>query len=71
MNGTTTATASNAEYAKDAEYDNDGPRVNGNVKVLPFSAIFAPSALRAFRRGRRPRADARRFVRWPARRRYA
>ena len=38
MNGTTTATAFNAEYAKYAEDDNGGPRVNGNVNVLPFSA---------------------------------
>ncbi len=64
-----TATASNAE---DAEDDNGRPRVNGNVKVLPFSAIFAPSALRAFRlicvhlRPRRIAPDQRRALARPA-----
>ncbi len=50
MNGTTTATAFNAEYAKDAEEDNGGPRVNGNgsvVSFLPMSAFDVLGALGA------------------------
>ena len=46
------ATSSNAEHAEDAENVNDTLLADGSVNVLSFSAIFALSALSAFRRRR-------------------